>query len=249
MVPKTIVEARSSVPISNGDDIAVESLSASLASERSVKSIIEVVGSVNVAPPSFPGITGIPRVAYAVHAAHQHHHHRRRRHVDARSTRAADIQTVTQTIYLINVDKGVSNLVPVTATNAPAIWPSTGTNDPSATKHTHAESSKASNDYPSIAPIIFVIVISLTIVIALLWSLTRWLRQRRSLSQKRASQQQEPDPMTGMMEVSQPPAAILVGEETAVVQTPASKISNGSTVSSRKAANRDQSWVSGGTSV
>lgn len=55
--------------------------------------------------------------------------------------------------------------------------------------------------------------------------------------------------MTGMIEVSQPPAAILVGEETAVVQTPAPTISNGSTVSSRKAANRDHSWVSGGTIV
>lgn len=147
MVPKSLVEARSSVPISNVGDTAVEDLSASLASERSVKSIIEVARSVNFAPPSFPIITGIAHGAHVVHAAHRHHHHHRRhvparatradahvvhaahhhhhrrRHVPARATRAADIKTVTQIIYLVNVDKEVPNLVPVTATNAPATWP------------------------------------------------------------------------------------------------------------------------------
>lgn len=222
MTSNVRMAAPSSVPVLTIYDNTMEALSTSLASLQPVNSIIEVGRSANAAVISSAGIVTL------AHAA-----------------RGSHIKTLNKTLHMIPVGKAAVNLVPVMATGLLASWPTIGTSDQSATIRSSLPGrSKVSNKEAVFAQIFLVAMVCLVITIALILVFIRWLRKRRSLSQQRTSQQQEPEHWIAMRRFSQPYTARLAEEQTVLGRSPASTISSGSTSNPVKPTSRERlRWV------
>lgn len=170
MAANNPMEARSPIPWSTICETAKGSISASLESENSVKSIIEAASPANAAAASSASDA---RVAHAI--------------------RANNIKAFAKTTPLIRVREEASNLVPTTNANGPAGLLTTGTSDQSVFANLGgSDRSKVSNNRSVIFWIAFLmLMIGLIIAGLLIQFFARWLRKRRLLSRLHAPHQEE----------------------------------------------------------
>lgn len=180
MAANNPMEARSPIPWSTICETAKGSISASLESENSVKSIIEAASSANAAAASSASEA---RVAHAARHASR----------AARAIRANNIKAFAKTTPLIRVREEASNLVPTTNANGPAGLLTTGTSDQSVFANLGgSDRSKVSNNRSVIFWIAFLmLMIGLIIAGLLIQFFARWLRERRLLSRLHAPHQEE----------------------------------------------------------
>lgn len=164
-----IWEAHSSVPLSTIYETAMGPLLTSLAAQRSVGSMTEVVRWANITAATSDSFANITHTA-----------------------RSIRIKKVVRAIHMVTQVEEVLDLVPIKEANAPASLPVTQTNDHSVIMESILPHELTVSKMHAVKTWLrLATVIGLMIVIVLIWLFNRWLTRRRLLSQRRVTNEAE----------------------------------------------------------